>query len=150
MADYDEQREEAKAAKPKAKRKSRAKPKAEHKKNGRPPTALSTEEMAQVEALGAVLSTEQIADYFGISRTTFYDIMTRQPEVSLRYKKGKAKAIGSVSKGLLQKAMAGDNTAAIFYLKTQAGWKETSVVDNTSSDGTMTPSKITRTVIDAS
>jgi len=63
--------------------------------------------------------------------------MARQDEVSARYKKGRAKAIGSVSKSLLQKAIAGDNTAAIFYLKTQAGWKETSVVDNTSSDGSM-------------
>jgi len=29
--------------------------------------------------------------------------------------------------------------AAMFWLKTRAQWKETSVVDNTSSDGTMTP-----------
>lgn len=33
----------------------------------------------------------------------------------------------------------------IFYLKTRGGWKETQVVDNTSSDGSMTPQvKITR------
>ena len=30
-------------------------------------------------------------------------------------------------------------TAAIFYLKTRAGWRETQVVDNVSSDGSMTP-----------
>ncbi|AUR95777.1 homeodomain-like protein, partial [Vibrio phage 1.213.O._10N.222.54.F10] len=92
---------------------------------GRPPTVLTEEQIAQVEALGAVLSIEQIADYFGISKPTFYAIMERQPDVSLRYKRGKAKAIGKVSQGLIQKAMAGDNAAAIFYLKTQAGWKET-------------------------
>tara|TARA_R110002020_G_scaffold251822_1_gene465614 strand:+ start:291 stop:668 length:378 start_codon:yes stop_codon:yes gene_type:complete len=100
----------------------------EKDKGGRPPTVLNDEEIAQVEALGAVLSIEQIADYFGIAKTTFYAVMERQPEVSLRYKRGKAKAIGSVSKGLLQKAQNGDNAAAIFYLKTQAGWKETTHV----------------------
>lgn len=106
---------------------------------GRPPTVLSEEQIIQVESLGAVLSIEQIADYFGIAKSTFYSIMERQPEVSLRYKRGKAKAIGSVSKGLLQKAQGGDNAAMIFYLKTQAGWKETQNVDHTSSDGSMTP-----------
>jgi len=38
--------------------------------------------------------------------------------------------------------------AAIFFLKTQAGWRETQVVDNVSSDGSMTPTTITRIVID--
>lgn len=147
MSRYGEERESD--IKPKAKRKSRAKPKSEHKPSGRPTIDLNDEQIIQVESLGSVLSIEQIADYFGIAKVTFYAMMERQPDISVRYKRGKAKAIGSVSKGLLQKAMNGDNAAAIFYLKTQAGWKETSVVDNTSSDGTMTPSKITRTVIDA-
>lgn len=103
------------------------------------PRVLNDEEMAQVEALASVLTTEQLADYFGIGRTTFYQIMERQPDVSVRYKRGRAKAIGSVSKGLLQRAMSGDNQASIFYLKTQAGWKETVAQEHTSPDGSMTP-----------
>ena len=91
---------------------------------------LDEKELDQLEALAAVLSSEQIADYFGIGRTTFYDIMERQPEVTERYKKGRVKAIGSVGKGLLQKAMSGDTASAIFYLKTQAGWKETQQVEH--------------------
>lgn len=106
---------------------------------GRPRKKLSDEQLAQVEALGSVLSIEQIADYFGIAKNTFYAIMERQPDVSERYKKGKAKAIGSVAKGLLQKAQSGDTASAIFYLKTQAGWKETQKLDHTSSDGSMSP-----------
>lgn len=86
--------------------------------------SLSAEQMVQVEALGAVLSLEQVAEYFGMGRTTFYKIMERQPEVSVRYRKGKAKAIGSVAQGLLKQALEGNSTAAIFYLKTQAGWRE--------------------------
>lgn len=100
---------------------------------------LNDEEMAQVEALASVLSTEQIADYLGVGRSTFYTIMERQPEVAGRYKKGRARAIGSVSQSLIKKAMSGDNTAAIFYLKTQAGWKETTtheLVEKVQDDGT--------------
>jgi len=104
------------------------------KKTGRPPTILDDDQMAQVEALASVLTTEQIADYFGIARQTFYDLMKRDEAVSVRYKRGRAKAIGSVSKGLLQKAIAGDNVAAIFYLKTQAGWKETVRTETVESD----------------
>lgn len=109
-----------------------------------PPKArvLNDEELAQVEALASVLSTEQIADYFGIGRTTFYQVMERQPDVSERYKRGRARAIGSVAKGLLQKAQSGDNAAMMFYLKTQAGWRETQSIDHTSSDGSMSPTKI--------
>lgn len=99
------------------------------------PRILNDEELAQVEALASVLTTEQIADYFGIGRTTFYQIMDRQEDVSVRYKRGRAKAIGAVSQGLLQKARSGDNVAMIFYLKTQAGWKETTVIE-TSQDVT--------------
>ncbi len=102
-------------------------------KGGRPKKQLDDEQIAQVEALGAYLSIEQIADYFGLGKYTFYRIMDRQPEVSRRYKKGKAKAVGAVAQGLLKQAREGNITAAIFYLKTQAGWRETSHHDVTSN-----------------
>lgn len=111
-------------------------------KGGRPPITLKDEQVAQVEALGAVLSIEQIADYFGISKTTFYAIMERQPEVCERYKKGKAKAIGAVAQGLLQQARDGNTTAAMFYLKTQAGWRETQQIDHTTKGESIAPSRI--------
>ena len=110
-------------------------------KGGQPPKTLTTEQVAEVSTLAAVLSQEQIADYFGIARNTFIAICERQPEVLEQYKKGKARAIGIVAKGLLQKARDGDTASAIFYLKTQAGWKETQVIDNKSSDGSMSPAK---------
>jgi IS30 family transposase len=94
------------------------------------PRVLTNEEMAQVEALAAYLNNDQIADYLGIGRTTLHEIMKRQPEVSEHYKRGKAKAIGSIAQSLVQKARDGDTTSAIFYLKTQAGWKETIVHEN--------------------
>ena len=105
----------------------------------KPRTELTDKQAAQVEALAAYLSKQQIADYLGVSRVTFDAILERDEVVSLHYKKGKAKAIANVAQGLVKKAIDGNMTAAIFYLKTQAGWKETQVVDNTSSDGSMKP-----------
>lgn len=108
-------------------------------KGGRPVIELTDEQIIQVESLSAVLSKEQLCDYFGIANNTFDAICDRQPEVFERYKRGKAKAIASVASNLISQARNGNMTAAIFYLKTQAGWKETQVVDNTSSDGSMSP-----------
>lgn len=96
---------------------------------GRPKKTITEQDLNKVEALGAVLSIEQIADYFEMSKTTFYAIMERQPEVFERYKKGKAKAIGNVAQNLIKQAQEGNTSAMIFYLKTQAGWKETQAVE---------------------
>jgi hypothetical protein len=70
-------------------------------------------------------SSTRIADYLGIGRTTFHSIMARDPDIAERYKRGKAKAIAHVARGLLQKARSGDTVSSIFFLKTQAGWRET-------------------------
>lgn len=91
----------------------------------RAPITLTEDQCREVETLAALLNQDQIADYFGISRTTFKAICARDEEVAVRYKKGKAKAIAHVANGLLQKARTGDTTSSIFYLKTQAGWRET-------------------------
>lgn len=90
----------------------------------RPPITLTEDQVREVETLAALLNQDQIADYLGIARNTFRAICARDEEVLERYKKGKAKAIAHVANGLLQKARAGDTTSAIFYLKTQAGWRD--------------------------
>lgn len=92
---------------------------------GRPKAVLSDEQISQIEELSDRLTTEQIADYLGIGRTTFYALMQRDPRISERYKRGRAKAIVSVCGSLRAKIDMGDTTAMLFYLKTQAGWRET-------------------------
>lgn len=92
---------------------------------GRPAVVFDEAQTAQVEALASVLSKGQMADYFSISENTLRAVEGRQPEVSEAYKRGKAKAIGSIASGLISQAKKGNITAAIFYLKTQAGWRET-------------------------
>lgn len=90
----------------------------------RPRKKLTAKQATEVESLAEVLTTEQIADYFGISRDTFYQIMKRQEDVSIHYKKGKAKIISEIAQNLITKARQGDLGAMIFFLKTQAGWRE--------------------------
>jgi|TARA_R110000822_G_scaffold99970_1_gene225292 hypothetical protein len=91
---------------------------------GRPEVVFKPAQIAQVEALAAVLTKGQIADYFSISETTLRAIENRQSEVSDAYKKGRAKAFAGMGKNLIQMAKTGNVAANIFYLKTQAGWKE--------------------------
>lgn len=116
---------------------------------GRPAKTLTDEQRAQVEALAAYLSQEQIADYFGIARNTFAGMMEREPEIGERYKRGKAKAIEEVATSLIMKARNGDSACMMFYLKTQAGWRETNRTEVTGADGAdLRPSVITIKAID--
>jgi DNA-binding CsgD family transcriptional regulator len=96
----------------------------------RNPLTLTEAQKAEVETLAAVLTAEQVADYFGIGRRTFYSMMQRDEEIAARYKKGKARAIGVIAQGLINKARGGDTTSMIFFLKTQAGWRETSRIEH--------------------
>ena len=101
---------------------------------GQPIKSLTDEQVIQVEALAGYLSLEQIADYMGVSRCTFNEIRKRQPEVELRYRRGRANTIGDVGTSLIQKARGGDTSSMVFYLKTQAGWKESKVTEHVVSD----------------
>jgi hypothetical protein len=92
---------------------------------GRPLIVFDETQIAKVEALAAVLSKRQLADHMDVSETTFREIEARQPDVSDAYKRGKAKAIRRMGDSLIKQAEEGNMTAAIFYLKTQAGWRET-------------------------
>jgi hypothetical protein len=93
-------------------------------KGGRPKKVLTPEQINEVEKLAAYLNQDQIADYLEIPARTLRAIISRDEAVSAAYKKGRAKAIGNVSQSLLKSAVEGNTTAQIFYLKTQAGWKE--------------------------
>ena len=93
---------------------------------GRPVVVFDAKDIAQCEALSAVLNKKQIADYFGIDDNTLRAVEKRQPEVSHALKKGKAKAVAGAGMNLIQQSKRGITTATIFYLKTQGGpqWRE--------------------------
>lgn len=96
---------------------------------GQPQIVFDDKKIIELEALASTLSKKQVADYFNISDTTLRAIEARQPEVLDAYKRGKAKAIDRVAKNLIKQAEDGNASAAIFYLKTQAGWKEDKAED---------------------
>ena len=96
---------------------------------GRPAVEFDQDKINLVEKLAAVLTKAQLSDYLGISENTFRAVEDRQPEVSEAYKKGRGKAIASVGMNLVQQSKKGNTAATIFYLKTQAGWRETDVND---------------------
>jgi len=91
---------------------------------GRPVVELTAEQTIELKALASVLNKSQIADYFGITENTLRAIEKRQPEVFAAYKKGRVNQIVGMGTNLVQLAKAGSVAANIFYLKTQAGWKE--------------------------
>lgn len=102
---------------------------------GRPRVALSYEQEVQIEALAATLNLQQIADFFGIARSTLAKMLDEDPELRARYDKGRAIAINDIASALITKARKGDTASQIFYLKTQAGWRETNKVEVSGPDG---------------
>lgn len=106
------------------------------------PMSLNEAQKTEVETLAAVLTSEQIADYFGIARRTFYSLMERDEDIAARYKKGKARAIGAIAQTLITKARAGDTIAMLFYLKTQGGWREADREARLIDDAPMMPIEV--------
>ena len=95
---------------------------------GKPLIVLNQEQISRVEELASVLTKSQIADYMGICANTFRAIEDRQPEVARAFNTGKAQAIANVAANLIAQAEAGNVAAAMFYLRTQAGWTDQTAV----------------------
>lgn len=95
---------------------------------GQPRKVIRPEQYEQIERLSGVLTAGQLADYLGMARSTFFAMMKTDEVLARRYKAGRALAIASIADNLYQKALKGDSASIFFYLKTQAGYRETSVV----------------------
>jgi hypothetical protein len=91
----------------------------------RPKITITDDQIDQVEKLAAVLTMGQIADFLGFSEQTLRRRMMEEAQVLEAYTRGRARAIFSVAGNLIQQAHSGNTAAAIFYLKTQGGWRET-------------------------
>ena len=95
-------------------------------KGGRPLIKLTNEQLEELKMIAPVCTLQEIADYFGFSIDTFKRLKSRDEEVLRIYKKAKIQAKAMVGGSLMKKALAGDTTAAIFYMKTQGGWSSKS------------------------
>lgn len=92
---------------------------------GRPRRELTDEQVKSVEKLSAVLTQEQIADFLGVTDRLLRRRIVDDPRVSSAYKKGRANAVGVAGGKLLELVNKGNLGAICFYLKCQAGWRET-------------------------
>lgn len=72
------------------------------------------------------LTDEQLAHNIDITPTTLYEWKKRFPEISETLKKGKEVIDYEVENALLKKALEGDTTAQIFWLKNRrsAKWRD--------------------------
>jgi len=61
------------------------------------------------------------------------DDKTLRKHFSKEIRVAKAKAHSNMGKGIYERGLNGDNTSAIFYAKTQMGWKETNVTEHSGS-----------------
>jgi hypothetical protein len=95
---------------------------------GRPKYQPDAKARAQVEAMAAYGAPQE-----DIARVVGVDAKTLRKHFREELDTGHVKANARVAESLFRKACAdGPNavTAAIFWLKTRAGWKETSVVES--------------------
>ncbi len=102
-----------------------------------PRRTISDPQLEQIAKLAGLLTEGQLADLLGMSPTRFRRCMDESPEVLVAYKKGRAAAIALVARNLFRKAVQGDTRAAIFFLKTQAGWQETTRVEQDVQGGVL-------------
>ena len=120
--------------------------KAELRKRGRPKkknvTQTSITDWGTVEKLQLLeewstqgLYIKEIAAKMGISVSTVYDWMNKNPEIAAAIKKGRDKSIDMVENALFKSAINGNVTAMIFYLKNRATERYKDRVDkNISTD----------------
>lgn len=94
-------------------------------KTGRP-AHEPTEATRQTVQMHTMVGTPQeiVADVLGIDAKTLRKWYRDELDLA------KAKANASVCGTLYKKCLSGDTTAMIFWLKTQAQWKETTVNEN--------------------
>ena len=85
------------------------------KKSGPPLIQLDATKAEGVAAMGG--TNDQIAAALGISTTTLKAIRKRDPSIDKAVQNGKDKADLAVVGALYNKAMKGDTTAMIFWLK---------------------------------
>ena len=102
-------------------------------------------ETRQLVQLHSMVGTPQatIADILGIDDKTLRKYYREELD------QAEARANATIGGALFNKAKSGDTAAMIFWMKTRARWRETTNLDHTSSDGSMSPRDVSAAVMDA-
>lgn len=77
-----------------------------------------------LERVAGYLTDAQMADYLGMSLTMFKKRLSLDDELRSAYLRGKSKSIINAGEVVNGKVQEQDLQAAMFYLKTKGGWKE--------------------------
>ncbi|MFG6094099.1 hypothetical protein SPB21_02565 [Leptothoe sp. ISB3NOV94-8A] len=94
------------------------------RKPGRPKKKVETKDLRIVEDMaGRGAKLDAIATVIGISPSTLDRWLTRE-DIRAAYERGRAISTDNIAQSLYDQAMAGNVTAAIFWLKAQAGWTD--------------------------
>lgn len=101
-------------------------------KRGPKPWKPTPEDLAKIRLYAGLGATH---DNIGALMGRSADTLNKHPEVREALAAGKAEVIAKIAGQLVKKALDGNLTAQIFYLKTQAGWKETNVQEHVGRDG---------------
>lgn len=116
----------------------------EKNKGGRPPHKPTAKDRATVELMaGHGITQDEIANSLGITRQTLAQHYRKELDA------GVTKANEAVAKSLYDKATGEGSsavTAAIFWLKCRAGWKEPKQVELTGKDGAPIDMQVTTTL----
>lgn len=93
---------------------------------GRRPSLIVDEKLIEKakELSGKGLTQQQMSDYFSVVPETWYSYQDKYPELREAIKVGRARTIAYVASKLMTAISNNSVAAMIFYLKTQAGWKE--------------------------
>ena len=116
---------------------------------GRPNIEITAEICSEAERLASRgLTKSQIATALGFCRDTLRKKEQEFSAFSDAIKKGQAKGIAQVSNALYEKALSGNVTAMIFYLKNRSPsqWKDRVPVGY--EDDTPTPERVEVVVVD--
>jgi hypothetical protein len=103
----------------------------------RKPHGPTDETKTQVKALaGFGVREDEIALYIGIDPKTLRKYYRNELDT------GHIHANAAIARSLYSQATTGSTSAAIFWLKSRAGWRENIDLNLTSSDGSMSPPSI--------
>tara|TARA_R100001244_G_C5092836_1_gene116817 strand:+ start:25 stop:456 length:432 start_codon:yes stop_codon:yes gene_type:complete len=104
---------------------------------GRPPFEVTDEVLSNVtQYMSQGLTVDQCARMLGISKSTMMLHQANNSDFSDAIKSGKVRGITAVTNTLFNKAVEGDNTSMIFWLKNrgEGEWIEKVVTDNTNNN----------------
>jgi hypothetical protein len=87
---------------------------------------ITPEFLAKVEVLSECgFTRDQMHWYFGLSNDTWSECLYLSPELQIAVKRGLTHRIEIAVGKLWEKVIAGNLSAIVFFLKTQARWRET-------------------------